>query len=162
MKTIYKTSLITSVLVAILTLVGFSGLNESAIDHPNEADKKAVEARNAVFMETYKNMDAAGMAELYTSDGKLLPPNSLTISGKENLQSYWQAVMDMGISEIVLFTGDVERHGQVLVEVSSADLKAEDGTVLDQAKYIVIWKQEKGDWKMYLDIFNSNIAPSNE
>lgn len=122
-----------------------------------DTDRGAVEERNHIFMETYRNMDASGMAELYTTDGKLLPPNSETVEGREDLTAYWKAVMDMGISEVLLHTGKVERHGNALVEVSNAELRGEDGAMLDMAKYIVIWKLEGGTWKMYLDIFNSNL-----
>lgn len=123
-----------------------------------EKDRELVEGRNQIFMETYKNMDSAGMAELYTADAKLLPPNSETVEGSENLESFWQATMDMGITEVKLHTGDVERHGNALVEVSSAELYGEDGALIDKAKSIVIWKQERGTWKVYLDIYNSNMS----
>lgn len=122
-----------------------------------EKDRDLVEERNNIFMETYKKLDPAGMAELYTADAKLLPPNSESVEGGENLVSYWQAIMDTGISEIKLHTGDVERYGKALVEVSSAELRGEDGELIDKSKYIVIWKQERGTWKMYLDMFNSNM-----
>lgn len=122
-----------------------------------EKDRDLVEERNNIFMETYKKLDPAGMAELYTADAKLLPPNSESVEGGENLVSYWQAIMDTGISEITLHTGDVERYGKALVEVSSAELYGEDGELIDKSKYIVIWKQERGTWKMYLDMFNSNM-----
>lgn len=122
-----------------------------------EKDRDLVEERNQIFMETYKNMDPAGMAELYTADAKLLPPNSETVEGSENMESFWQAIMDTGISEITLHTGEVERYGKALVEVSSAELRGEDGALIDKSKYMVIWKQERGTWKMYLDMFNSNM-----
>jgi hypothetical protein len=32
--------------------------------------------------------------------------------------------------------------------------------VLDQGKYIVIWKREKGQWKLHRDIFNSSVPAS--
>lgn len=122
-----------------------------------EKDRDLVEERNQIFMETYKNMDPAGMAELYTADAKLLPPNSETVEGSENLVSFWQAIMDTGISEITLYTGEVERYGKALVEVSSAELRGEDGALIDKSKYMVIWKLERGTWKMYLDMFNSSM-----
>ncbi|MFO7799227.1 YybH family protein [Rhodohalobacter sp.] len=122
-----------------------------------EKDLDLVEERNEIFMETYKKLDPAGMSELYTADAKLLPPNSESVVGSDNLVSYWQAIMDTGISEIKLHTGDVERYGKALVEVSIAELHGEDGELVDKSKYIVIWKQERGTWKMYLDMFNSNM-----
>ena len=33
------------------------------------------------------------------------------------------------------------------------------GKTLDRGKYIVIWKQEGGDWKLLRDMFSSNQPP---
>jgi len=123
-----------------------------------EKDRDLVQERNQIFMEAYKNMDSAGMAKLYTADAKLLPPNSETVEGSENLESFWKATMEMGITEVKLHTGDVERYGKALVEVRNAELLGEDGALIDTARYIVIWKQERGTWKIYLDNFNSSLT----
>jgi hypothetical protein len=34
--------------------------------------------------------------------------------------------------------------------------KAQDGSILDTGKYIVIWKRENGAWKWHRDIWNSS------
>jgi len=120
-----------------------------------EKDLDLIQARNQIFMEAYKNMDSEGLAELYTADAKLLPPNSETVEGSENLDSFWKDTMEMGITEVKLHTGDVERYGKALVEVRNAELLGKDGALIDTARYIVIWKQERGTWKMYLDNFNT-------
>jgi len=42
-------------------------------------------------------------------------------------------------------------------DVLSALEQADRGYVLDKGKYIVIWKQEEGQWKLHRDIFNSSM-----
>ena len=34
-----------------------------------------------------------------------------------------------------------------------------DGTLLDKGKYAILWQAERGSWKPFRDIFNSNMAP---
>ena len=51
------------------------------------------------FMATFKAGDAAGLAEFYSSDAQLLPPDSDFILGQEAIQAYWQAVMEMGLAD---------------------------------------------------------------
>lgn len=152
MKRSRQVQMVFVLLLASLLVTGF--MYGSAIDK----DRSFVEERNHIFMETYKNMDTAGMAALYTADAKLISPVSETVEGRENLASFWQAIMDMGITEITLYTGDVERYGKALIEVSIAELHGEDGELIDKAKYIAIWKQERGTWKIYLDMFNSSMT----
>jgi ketosteroid isomerase-like protein len=47
------------------------------------------------------------------------------------------------------------------IEVSKYTLQGEGDQVLDTGKYVVIWKQEDGQWKLHCDIFNSSMpAPA--
>lgn len=119
--------------------------------------RAAIEARNKRFMDAARRGDAAGLAALYTVDGQVLPPNADSVTGRQAVQAFWQAVMDMGIKEAVLEIGEAEGHGDVVIEVSTFTLSSEGGQVLDKGKYIVIWKQEDGQWKLHRDIFNSSL-----
>jgi uncharacterized protein (TIGR02246 family) len=116
-----------------------------------------IERANEKFMETYRRGDAMGMAMLYTHDGMVLPPNGDFVEGREQIQSFWQGVMDMGIKSITLQIREVEQQADAAFEVSRATLSDEKGQALDQAKYIVIWKKENGEWKLHRDIFNSSL-----
>ncbi len=111
---------------------------------------------NERWMETYRRHDAVGMANLYTEDAQFLPPNSDFVRGRQAIQNMFQALFDMGIEEIELHTGEVEQNGDTAWEVSTATLRGERGQVLDEAKYIIIWKREGGEWKLHRDIFNSS------
>ena len=42
----------------------------------------AITAANEKFMATFSKGDAASMANLYTVDGQVLPPNSEIVTGK--------------------------------------------------------------------------------
>jgi uncharacterized protein (TIGR02246 family) len=119
--------------------------------------RDAIAAANENFEAAFKKGDAAGVAALYTEDGQLLPPNFDFMIGKQAIQAFWQGAMDMGIKEAKLEIVEVESHGDIIVEVSKFTLQGEGGQVLDQGKYIVIWKQEEGQWKLHRDIFNSSM-----
>ena len=116
-----------------------------------------IAAANENFMATFKRGDASGIAALYTEDGQVLPPNSNFVTGKQAIQTFWQALMDMGIKEAKLEIVEVEGHGDTAIEVSKFTLQGEGGQVLNKGKYIVIWKQEGGQWKLHRDIFNSSM-----
>jgi uncharacterized protein (TIGR02246 family) len=122
---------------------------------------EAITAANENFMATFSRGDAAGMAALYTESGQVLPPNGDFVTGKQAIQTFWQALMDMGIKAAKLKIVEVEDHGSTAIEISTYTLHSEAGQVLDRGKYIVIWKQEAGQWKMHRDIFNSSLpAPA--
>ncbi|MFN2302515.1 MAG: YybH family protein [Anaerolineales bacterium] len=118
--------------------------------------RKSIQAANDKFMATFKRGDAAGLAALYTQEGQVLPPNVDFVSGQQAIQGFWQAVFDMGIKAAELEIIEAEKHGDTVVEVSKFKLLGGEGQVLDEGKYIVIWKKDDGKWKLHRDIFNSS------
>ena len=116
----------------------------------------AITSANESFMETYGRGDAAGMAQLYTTDGQLLPGGSDVVTGHEGIEAFWGGVMEMGIATARLETVELEDHGDTAIEVGRYTLGKADGEVADEGKYIVIWKNQAGTWKLHRDIWNTN------
>lgn len=117
----------------------------------------AIVAADKTFMKTFGRGDAAGLAALYTENGQLMPPNIDFVTGKEAIRATFQAFFDMGIKAIKLETIEVEGFEDTAIEVGRHTLEGEGGQVLDQGKYIAIWKQVAGQWKVHRDIFNTSL-----
>jgi ketosteroid isomerase-like protein len=62
----------------------------------------------------------------------------------------------MGIKAVMLETVEVEDYGHTAHEVGKYTIQGEGGQVTDTGKYVVIWKQEAGQWKLHRDIWNSS------
>jgi uncharacterized protein (TIGR02246 family) len=101
--------------------------------------------------------DAAGTAALYTESGQVLPPNSDAVVGRQAIRAFFQSLLEAGITAVTLATTEVEGFGDTAYEVGRYTLGGEGGQVLDQGKYVVIWKQEDGKWKLHRDIFATNL-----
>jgi uncharacterized protein (TIGR02246 family) len=128
-----------------------------------EEIRAAIENTNLKFAEIFKRGDAAGIAALYTADARLMPPGSPTLSGTEAITAFWQAAMKQGIKAATLETIDVETSGGVLAtEIGQFTLSMESprgGQVEQTGKYIVLWKNDGGTWKLHADIWNGD-APA--
>ena len=66
----------------------------------------------------------------------------------------------MGIASVQLKTVELDELGAAANELGEFVLKTADGTVADSGKYIVVWKQENGNWRWHHDIWNSSTPPS--
>ena len=117
----------------------------------------AIVAADETFMSTFSQGDAAGIAALYTENGQFLPPNGDFVTGRQAIQATFQALMDMGIKAIKLEAIEVEGYGDTASEVGKYTLEGESGQVLDKGKFIVIWRQEAGQWKLHRDIINTSM-----
>lgn len=116
----------------------------------------AIRAADDNLESTFGQGDSQGMSGLYTEDGMLLPTGSEPVRGKPDIQAFWQGAMDMGIKGLGLEIVELEDHGSTAIEVGNYTLTSEGGEVIDRGKYVVVWKQEDGNWKLHRDIWNSN------
>ncbi len=123
--------------------------------------RSAIVACNTHFMHAFGRGDAAGLANLYTVGGQLLPPHSEVVAGRDAIRTFWQGALDSGLTEATLDTVEVNSTGETAVEVGRYTLRAKGGQVADAGKYVVVWKAEGGGWKLHRDIWNTNRpAPS--
>jgi uncharacterized protein (TIGR02246 family) len=118
--------------------------------------QSAIDAAIQQFTAAFKRRDAAGIAALYTADGELLPPNSDFVRGTEAIAAFWGHVLTLGVEEANLETIELETHGDTAIEKGRYALKVGGGMVADEGKYLVVWKQRGGAWKLHRDIWSTN------
>jgi ketosteroid isomerase-like protein len=129
--------------------------------HAIAADPRTeIEAGNRRFMEAFSRGDAPSIAQLYTASAQLLPAHSDFVTGPTAIQRFWQGAMDMGLKEAVLETLELDAHGDTAHEVGRYTLKTAGGQVADAGKYLVVWKQEGGAWKLHRDIWTTSQLPT--
>ena len=63
----------------------------------------------------------------------------------------------MGVKEIKLTTDDVTGNGELAGETGKYEMYGNNNKLLDKGKYVVIWKNENGEWKLYRDIWNTSM-----
>jgi len=123
--------------------------------------RTAIEQANIEFGAAVTQGDSAALADLYTDDARLLPPNSDMIQGREGIETFWSGGFQMGIKEVVLTTRDVLGMGDMACEIGEYDLTIqpeEQEAINDHRKYLVIWKKgTDGTWKLHVDIWNTSL-----
>ncbi len=123
------------------------------------AAKETIAATNALFAEAISKSDSAGVANLYSSDAILMAPNMPSFKGTAGVTSFTSAGIRMGMKNFKLATTEVWGNNEMVSETGVYTLTDDKGATLDIGKYIVLWKNEGGKWKMFRDIFNSDMPP---
>jgi ketosteroid isomerase-like protein len=121
--------------------------------------REAIQSTNAKFSALFAKGDAAGVAALYAKDAAVMPAGSEPARGALAIQKFWQTGISAGIAGVEVKTVEVYGGGKTATEVGEYALLDKAGKTLDHGKYIVIWKQEGGDWKLLRDMFSSNQPP---
>lgn len=112
-------------------------------------------AANREFMAAFGKRDGSAIARLYTDDAQVFPANSDIIRGPAAILEFWQGVFALGLTGATLETLEVDVSGGIAVEVGRYWLLAGE-TVADQGKYLVVWKNDAGRWKLHRDIWNTS------
>jgi len=131
-------------------------LNAGAASEKRGA-RTAIERAAKTFAEGVKAGDAATMASLYAEDAKAFPPNGEMVTGRAAIQQMWQDALASGIKEMEIKPAEIEESGDHAYEVGAYVINGEGGKHLDHGKYVVVWKRKNGEWKMYRDIWNSDM-----
>ncbi len=131
-------------------------------DPLKEDPLKAIEEATAAFAAAYAKGDAKAIAEMYTENARVLPPNAKVVENRKAIEEFWKGAMDAGIKAIELKTVEVESFGDTIVEQGTATLFGKDEVVVDKIKYLVVWKRVGGKWRLHRDCWNSSEpAPKN-
>ena len=104
--------------------------------------------------------DAVAIGKMYTKTAMLMPSGMPLQKGTKAITACWQAFIGMGIKGAVLKSKEVDVLGSTAIEVGAYTLSVEGGTVVDNGKYIVVWKKDGKEWKLHRDIFNTDRAPA--
>ena len=111
---------------------------------------------NKAFAATFPASDSVAIANLYTANAKVMVHGAPTISGRDNIQSLFGGFMKSGVNKVDLKTIEVWGNENYVTEEGEFSIFVDDNMV-DQGKYVVLWKNEDGKWYLHRDIFNSSM-----
>ncbi len=110
------------------------------------------------FESTFAHGDAAEIAQWYTDDAMMMPAESDFVKGRQEIEAFWQAAMDIGIKRLKLDLIEVEQHGDTVIEVSYYTMWSASEQLIDRGKGMVVWKWRGDTWKLHREIWTSNTA----
>jgi len=110
---------------------------------------------NEKWMSDFSKGDAVSVGSHYTEDAVSLAPGCKPIVGKKAIIEYWAQAIKSGAGALNIKSKEVERSGDIVVEIGETDLLNSGDEIIDQFNYMVIWKQEAGEWLIHREIWNS-------
>ena len=117
-----------------------------------------VEAGERAWLEKMNGGDAAGVAQLYALDARLMPPNMDILAGRDAIEAFCKEFTTMGATlSFELLT--VHEAGDTCVSVGTYTMDfTPPGAPAqhDRGKFIEVWKKQSDGWRIVDDIFNSS------
>lgn len=131
---------------------------------PQESAEVAVKAQAspelaAVADAWAQNLNAGdidGLVALYAEDARILPPNAEMAQGHDAVRAIFGGMIDAGLTGS-LATIETMVAADIGYRIGTYTLTAPDGSQADQGKYLEIWREINGEWKISVDTFNSDL-----
>ena len=148
--------------LAVLLTVAFAC--KPAPADTSASAKQAIDAANAQWPRLTSAGHADSLAEFYTADAVIMPPNMASMKGKAAIRVFFAVINTIDPRPTLTLSAEtVTGQGDMALEKGRwhwaypAGAKLPPGTpAVDSGKYLVHWMQQNGKWLIVDDIWNSD------
>ena len=134
-------------------------IERSAAAFDIKQGEASIKQSNQLFMKSFERGDSTEVSNCFATEAKLMVADMPAVEG-DNIKHFIAMAMNKGIKNFELETIKIWGDSSILAEEGSYKMLGSDDNQLDRGKYIVLWKQEAGNWKMFRDIWTSDLPPS--
>lgn len=129
-----------------------------APERASAATDPALDAITVQFAAAVNAKDAGRVAAFYADDAVMMAPNEPMIRGRAAIEKRYRSEFEAGITGLILRPMDSVANATIAFEAgtSTVGLKSSSGTELASGKYVVIYKNVGGSWKIAYDIYTSD------
>lgn len=120
------------------------------------------EARTA-FAAALERGDAEAAGAMYADRAKLLAPAAELIEGRASIEAFWQAGIDVGVSEAEYLPLEIRSRNGLAYEVGryAFRVRGDRGPLIDRGTYLVVHeRQADGSWRRAIEMFNADARAS--
>ena len=103
----------------------------------------------------YNAKDAAKLAGFYTEDAVYMPPNEPIAKGRAAIEAHFKRELQLGSTNLQLMPIESAISGSQAFEAGTATVTVPGGGT-ESGKYLVVFKQVGGAWKIAYDINNAD------
>jgi len=135
-----------------------SSHSEKSGQDPLKEVKDAIAESNALYFNSFVKNDSSIFMNRHAEDACILAPNETAQCGQQAAAEFFRmAYQDFGLRNGKFITTEVYGDGkEYATEEGLWQSFDANGTLLDDGKFLVLWKKTKSGWRMYRDSFSSN------
>lgn len=136
------------------------------LEAPKSATVEELGQMNRDFAKALTAKDAVAAAIVYDENASILPPNEPIVTGRANIQAYWQGAIDAGIIDATVQTIDAKSNGNLGYEIGTFTMRfhgANNDTIVEVGKYTeILERNEEGKWISTYGMWSSNAPMPTE
>jgi|GEM_PF-593558 ketosteroid isomerase-like protein len=151
------------IITLVLSTAASCKQNDENLDKeemPESATVEELGQMNRDFATALTAKDALAAAKAYDENASILPPNEPIVTGRANIQAYWQGAIDGGIIDATVKTIDAKSSGDLGYEIGMFTMrfKGENGdTLVEVGKYTeILERNADGKWISTYGMWSAN------
>jgi ketosteroid isomerase-like protein len=134
---------------------GPSAADESVASFDLGAMRTLIMEKNAAFTQAHITGDSAVLIDYFTPDARVLGPNAKAVVGQAAIAELNAQYVGYGIKEFTEVTTNFYGDENYLIDEGTYFMRyGED--VVEEGKYLNVWKQVDGEWRVCANMWNSN------
>ncbi len=150
---------------ATLLVCACSGgaLASNGADHSSfdlAATRRIIEQQNDRFTQAHVTGDTAAIDAMFASDATAMPPETDAVVGIEALHAVTAEYIKSGVSEFREATTDFYGDEHLVVDQGTYVMTYGPNHTTEHGKYLNVWVNEGGSWKIRANIWNTNAPPA--
>ena len=120
------------------------------------AARALIEQKNAQFTTAHVTGDVATIDAMFTRDATSFPPGAEPAVGQAALHALTVDFLKVGIRTFTERTTSLYGNSEILIDQGEYELAYGPDSTVERGKYVNVWKQEDGGWKIQTNIWNTS------
>lgn len=133
--------------------------SKAEADFDLKAIKDSIAQANQLYEERFTRDDAQMYAKRYCRDAVIFPAENPSIAGRDSIRAYYYDKGRNKELKIVITEKNIYGSPELVVEEGIYDFPDGKGGSFDKGKFIALWKKEEGSWKLFREIWNTDLPP---
>jgi ketosteroid isomerase-like protein len=154
-----KSGLLTICMVILFSCNQVKNKETAEIKFDMESVKNHIIEMNKTYSNRFTTNDPVFYLERYCENAEVYSPGVAAVKGRDSIRSFFYQNGTNTETKIELPAGNFYGNETMVIEEGTYNFPDGKGGSLDKGKFIAILKQEDGKWKLYREIWNTDIAP---
>ncbi|MEK7226871.1 MAG: DUF4440 domain-containing protein [Bacteroidota bacterium] len=136
--------------------------NEKQSTFSLDSVKTHIIKMNESYSNRFMSNDPAFYSDRYCADAQVYSPGLPAVAGRDSIRSFFYNNGNNKEAKIELPAGNFYGTEDFVVEEGTYNFPDGKGGNYDKGKFIAIWKQEEGKWKLFREIWNTDNPSQSE
>jgi ketosteroid isomerase-like protein len=130
----------------------------------SDSARAAIEAQGTRFTGYFNTGQIDSVVAMYTSSATVMPPGMPAVTGTDSIRAVFAAMGSMmpAGTTLAFQVRSVVANGPIAIERGNWTMTAPEtggAPTATRGKYLVMWRQVGGEWRIQEDIWNEDTPP---